>query len=607
MSGFVAVVNTDGAPVDRPLLQDLTASLYFRGPDRQQVWTGGSVGLVHTLFATTREARLEQQPATLDGLVWITGCIRIDAREELVSRLGLQRSLRLEDTPDSHLVLHAYGVWGEQCLAHLLGDFAFALWDNINNTLFCARDRFGLRQLVYAQRGATFVAGNSIHSLLRHPGISDRLSEAAIGDFLLFGDHRWGDRSRTAFEDICALEPAHCLVLDNGRVRTRRYWDAPHDLPPIRYRHERDYAEHFEELLRAAVSDRLRSRDVVVSLSGGMDSTSVAATVRDIQHRQNGEPVLHATTVLHDSVHASLERIYVEQASRHLGLRPHYLDAGSYPLLGQWVQTTCPLELYQPRLWFDLERSALTWGRVFLTGDGGDELFSPATVMNAIKSTGAATALVAALRLRLLYGRAPKPGTGLGVLLRRLRRHGRDREPPYPYPDWLNPELERNLNLKQRWAHYWQRRQPPGFEATAGSARAMVTPDWNTDDVFTNCGVTLAERRCPFLDPRLLEFVLSLPALPWLFNKHLLRVAMTDKLPAAILARPKTPLGNVHDSLLAVEKPVFDDSCRPATELSRFVAPGRIEAPAAAAGDSARCYVNLRPFLLDVWLKNLRL
>ncbi|HEY6131292.1 MAG TPA: hypothetical protein VIV27_04700, partial [Halioglobus sp.] len=83
MSGFIAIVNTDGTPIDRNLLETLTTSLHFRGPDRQQLWIDGAVGFGHTLFRTTDEARHENQPASVDGQVWITGCIRVDAREEL--------------------------------------------------------------------------------------------------------------------------------------------------------------------------------------------------------------------------------------------------------------------------------------------------------------------------------------------------------------------------------------------------------------------------------------------------------------------------------------------------------------------------------------------
>lgn len=73
MSGFIAIINTDGARIDRPLLEQLTASLHFRGPDHQQVWVDGAAGLGHTLFRTNNEARSENQPASLDGRVWITG------------------------------------------------------------------------------------------------------------------------------------------------------------------------------------------------------------------------------------------------------------------------------------------------------------------------------------------------------------------------------------------------------------------------------------------------------------------------------------------------------------------------------------------------------
>ena len=186
--------------------------------------------------------------------------------------------------------------------------------------------------------------------------MSDRLCKAAIGDFLLFGDHRWGDRSLTAFADIRTLEPAHCLVLQHSKAKTRRYWDIATDVPLLRYRRESEYVEHFEQVFKSAVADRLRTTDIVISLSGGMDSSSIAAVIRDLQREQNPPVTLHAASVLYDSIHPSDERYYVEQVSRSLQLSPHYIDGGRYPLLTPYVQTTCPLELYQPQLWLDLDR-----------------------------------------------------------------------------------------------------------------------------------------------------------------------------------------------------------------------------------------------------------
>ena len=112
MSGFVAIVNTDGTPVERELLEYLTQTLRFRGPDQQQIWIDGNVGFGHALFKTTDEAENEVQPTSLKGDVWITGSARIDARQDLLNKLGLQADIRLERSPDPTLILHAYHAWG---------------------------------------------------------------------------------------------------------------------------------------------------------------------------------------------------------------------------------------------------------------------------------------------------------------------------------------------------------------------------------------------------------------------------------------------------------------------------------------------------------------
>ena len=605
MSGFIAVINTDGAPIDRSLLEELTASLYFRGPDRQQVWADGPVGLGHTLFRTTDEARHENQPASLDGKVWITGCIRIDVREELLDKLGMQREIRLTDTPDSHLVLHAYRFWGEQCLEHLLGDFSFALWDSRQRKLFCARDRFGMRQLCYAQQGNTFIVSNSIHSIRQHPNISDRLSKPAIGDFLLFGDHRWGDRSLTAFAEIRAVEPAHCLLLQNNAPKIRRYWDVSTDIPLLHYQKESEYLEHFEEIFKVAVSDRLRTRDIVISLSGGMDSSSIAAVVRKLRQERNQTIDLNGVTVLFDSIHPSDERYFVDQVNRHLNLPAHYIDGGLYPLLSPPVQTTCPLELYQPQLWLDQDLLALTKGRVMLNGEAGDEIFAFSSIGKALRDTNPAMALLIAFQLRYQYGAFPGLGTGLSAKIKRLVGRAADSGQIAPYPDWINPDLERELDLKGRWSHWNHRRMPKVSYRHPNLYCRIMEPDWNTDDYYMNCGFTLPEKRSPFLDPRLVDFMMSIPALPWLFKKHLLRRAMTKTLPKNIIQRPKTALGFIHDSLLKEAAQVSTEIRTPAPQLTQYVNLSRYPVLGAISGKGVDSYVGLRPLLLNTWLQGL--
>src|SRR5262249_4316238 len=162
------IFNTDGASVDSELLERLTTSLTFRGPDARAVWCHGSVGFGHTLFRTTWEARYERQPFTQEQQVWIVADARVDAREDLVHALGLDDPLPLARTPDVELILRAYLKWGEACLDHMIGDFSFAIWDGRSRKLFCARDHFGVKLFYYAWIGTTFIFSNTIAALRLH-------------------------------------------------------------------------------------------------------------------------------------------------------------------------------------------------------------------------------------------------------------------------------------------------------------------------------------------------------------------------------------------------------------------------------------------------------
>lgn len=608
MSGFVAIFNTNGEPIDRDILEDLTTSLFYRGPDQQQIWTNRNVGLGHTLFRTTHEAQYENQPASLNNEVWITGCIRIDAREELVEKLGMHRDVRLAKTPDSHLVLHAYNAWGEECVEHLLGDFAFAIWDSKEQKLFCARDRFGMRQLVYAHKADTFIVCNSINCVREHPLVSDQLCETAIADFLLFGDHRWGSKARTSFADIQALEPAHSLTIKNGIHTARRYWNAGENTSLLEYKHERQYLEHFEELLKASISDRIRSKDVLISLSGGMDSSSIAAIFRGIQGDGQEQINLNAATVLYDSIHESDEREYADMVHSHLDLTPHYIDGGTYPFMSPPVQTTLPLELYQPKLWLDFDTYALTKSRVLLNGDAGDELLLFSSAKSATKDAGILKVILSTYRMKALYGKYPPFGMGIRRKIQSLFGQSKRSKTPYsyPYPNWINPDLEARLDLKEYWFDWWNHwhlEQAQNKQLHhAHIFNAITAPDWNTDDIYMNCGLTLPDKRSPFLDPRLLSFVNSIPALPWLFNKHLLRKAMHDKLPAAITQRPKTALGFIHDPLLKHYKQEEFSHENQSIEVSKYIDIAKSHLPSK---DSTESYIDARPILLKKWIQEL--
>src|SRR5438094_313995 len=135
----------------------MTASLSYRGPDRRGLWSRGTVGFGHTLLRTYGEAAQEAQPLTLDGRAWIVADARIDGRGELIRQLR-PHAAGLEDTAtDAELILRAWHVWGEECVLHLYGDFAFAVWDEGSRALFCVRDHVGVKPFYYACRGGAFI------------------------------------------------------------------------------------------------------------------------------------------------------------------------------------------------------------------------------------------------------------------------------------------------------------------------------------------------------------------------------------------------------------------------------------------------------------------
>src|SRR5262249_41354559 len=162
--------------------------------------------------------------------------------------------------------LHSYHVWGEECVKHLIGDFALAIWDAPKRKLFCARDQLGIKPFYYTQVGKCFVFSNTLNCVRLHPGVSDKLNELAIADFLIFGENR--DTSSTSFADVRRLPPAHSLTCSAETLRVDRYWSLPTD-KEIWYRRKEEYGEHLKELLRCAVADRLRNYRVGVFLSGG--------------------------------------------------------------------------------------------------------------------------------------------------------------------------------------------------------------------------------------------------------------------------------------------------------------------------------------------------
>lgn len=606
MSGFITIYNTNKESVDKQLLHSLTHTLKFRGPDRQKVWVDGNIGMGHALFKTTFEAEYENQPATIDNKVWITCSARIDDRENLVNKMGMNQSLDLSKTPDSELILHAYRKWGEECLTHLLGDFAFVIWDKDKQKLFCARDRFGMRQLYYAQKDNSIIVCNALGCIKQHPNISDTVNDKAIAGFLLFGDHTWIDKSITTLNDVQSLPPSHALTLQNNTVTVKKYWDISFNLPLLHYKKTSDYIDHFNEVFKIAVADRIRTNSLALSMSGGMDSSSIAATIRQLEKENMIAPIeLQAVTAVYDRIMPCQERHYAEIVAKHLNIPIHYIAGDDYPFMRPMALTTRPLEINTYAFWKEIKKTLASYARVVLTGASADNLLEYSPALSTFKEVNPLNVIMDIYQLKKRYHRRPALGTGLFSILKNKSSHN-VLIAPYPFPDWFNPLFEKDINLQKLWTETSQWVPSPQHPRHPKAHNSLTGTDWNTDDLMMESEFTFAEERDPFLDLRVVEFLFSIPSVPWFFQKHILRQSMSKLLPEEIINRPKTPLGNLQKKFILETQSTWINNWNPTQKLSDYVQISKVPNLASPFLDDITQYQALRILALNDWLKTVQ-
>ena len=282
MCGIAGQYCLNGTAPDAKLLAEMSRRLAHRGPDSEGARSHGPVGLVYRRLAIIDLSEDGSQPMTNeDGTLWLVfnGEIYnfIELREELVLK-----GHRFHSKSDSEVILHAYEEWGTGCLERFNGMWAFAIWDERQQRLFCARDRLGIKPFYYTQEGNSFLFASEIKALLAYPHVGKNPDDVTLGTFLAWGvlDHS----ARTMFEGISQLKPAHAMVVTAaGPEPSFRYWDvnvnpAVHSDVP-----DGEAASRLLAILRDAVRIHLRS-DVAVGtcLSGGIDSSTLTVLINNL-------------------------------------------------------------------------------------------------------------------------------------------------------------------------------------------------------------------------------------------------------------------------------------------------------------------------------------
>ena len=585
MSAITAIYYRDGRPIDRSVPDQMLAILAHRGSDRFAAWCGENVALGHRMSWTTPESLTETLPLSdeLTGLV-VTADARIDNRDELLDVLSVKG--RPGEVADSQLVLAAYKKWGERCPEKLVGDFAFAIWDRKNQTVFCARDQLGVKPLYYFLSDDLFVLASEIKALFCVEAVPYELNENKVADHLLA---IFDDKAATFYQDIFRLVPAHTMTVGRSGKRVRRYWSLD-PLLEVRLASDQEHADAFREVFTAAVRSRLRSAFPVGStLSGGLDSSSIACTARMLISKDHSRN-LHTYSAIfpglpkEDLVKID-ERKFVDAVLELPRFEPHFVLADQLNPLGDlervlWHQDEAILapNLY---LHWALYGAAQRDGvRVFLDGLDGDTTVSHGvdylselarkgkfwTLMREANelSKRSPKAYYTSRRIAWEYGIRDLFPTRIEKLARKIL--GRHPNPMSDINELINGSFGARMNVAERASRASndaRQRELTAREAHCESIDSgLITYTLElADKASAAFGL---EARYPFFDRRLIEFCVALPANQKLkggWTRSIMRRAMTGILPAEVQWRVgKANLSpNFRRRLLSQAKPTIED------------------------------------------------
>lgn len=622
MSGLAGICSVEAQSAHPDYLSTMMKSLAHRGPDDQGVWSGRNAALGHLMLWTTPESLCEKLPfESTTGELVITADARIDNREELLQALDLPGPLA--KVTDSQLILAAFEKWRDRCPEYLVGAFAFAIWDQKSQTLFCARDHLGVKPFYYYQSAQGFLFASEIKALLALPQVPRQVNETRIADYLSM---MMEDKSITTYQDIFRLPPGHCLQLSPVETQIWCYWSLQ-PTSPLTLDSDEAYAQEFKRLFTEAVRCRLRSAFTLGSqLSGGLDSSSVTCTAQQLL-AQTGRSSLHTVSNIFDDVPECDERPYINAVLQTSDYTSHFVHADqSSPLADLdhiWQFEDEAFIGPNHFLPWQLNRKAQEVGiRVFLDGFDGDTTVSHGVLrLKELASAGEWNCFGReAKELAQRFGCTPQHllhEYGLPTLLE-LAQHFRwfafmqavyqihhHFQISYKYLCW-------HYGLKawhpKYWYQRWRQSTParcpsiikPSFaefiqlekrlqtlspaSQTADTAQAEHWQSLTTGlltfvlELLDRAAAAFSlEARHPFMDKRLIEFCLAVPAEQKFrqgWTRMILRQALADVLPDRIQWRGgKTSMTpNFLHGVLTADRKIFDEIVdHPPQEIERYI------------------------------------
>jgi asparagine synthase (glutamine-hydrolysing) len=545
-----------GEPPIVRTVQSMLRAMDHRGPDDQGHYSDDQVTLGSTRLAIIDLAGGRQPIHNEDRTIWIV------FNGEIYNFPALRRQLeRLGHTfytrSDTEAVVHAYEEFGAECVEHLNGIFAFAIWDQRKRLLFLARDRMGVKPLFYTVTDRTLIFGSELKVLLAHPQVERKLDLTSLNEYLTF---EYVPAPRSMIKDVKKLPPGHILTAQDGRVESRPYWDVRLERSETGRKSVGEHKQELRDQLRSSVARELLSDvPVGVLLSGGIDSSAIAMAAAGSYAGR----LKTFTAVFEDA--SFDESHFARVVARRAGTEHHELIVTAddllsiVPRLGELIDEPLGDSSFVPT--YLLCQFARRHVKVALGGDGGDELFAGYPTYQAHRLIEYYEALVPGSVRRAwvpqLIKRIPTSFTNVSFDFQ-LKRFFSARGAPVSvrHHQWLGsftPAEKRDL--LEPWARVEER---DTFEIVSRHQRQCSADEainrllyWDmklylegdilqkVDRASMACSL---EVRVPLLNHAFVEWATTVPhdlKLKGLTTKYLFRKAMEGILPPAITRRRK--------------------------------------------------------------------
>jgi len=387
MCGICGIIRFDGKPVAPELIQRMCRSFSHRGPDDEGIEIFGpsaeengrqvTGGFGHRRLSVIDLSPAGHQPmASQDRSLLITYNGEIYNYRELREDLQ-KKGHQFKSSTDTEVILHLYEEEGVDAVHRLNGMFAFALWDRNRSRLWVCRDRIGIKPLVYYWDGKKFLLGSEIKAILCDDSISKKLNRSALSLYLAFS---YVPAPHTMFEGICKLEPGHSILLENGRLQLRKYWDIPQQKTPVASAMSSVTENGYESALFSALSEAVKVRmiaDVPLGafLSGGIDSSIVVA----LMAVHSPKPIKTFSIGFKDDALYDETR-YARAVAERYKTDHHEIRLSAGDLLNVFPDVLAsfdePFADSSAVPTFVVSRETRKHVTVALSGDGGDELFA---------------------------------------------------------------------------------------------------------------------------------------------------------------------------------------------------------------------------------------